>query len=1633
MGRRRKTGIISFFVALAILAGTGVYFHAHETGEREAVADTAYFVEENGRIAIPPGGISTEARMTRGNSAENPFFALEIVPYEGYAEFGYLIEGCEPIDISAIDKDKYERDINWRDYHREKVIYSMDDIPRLMPAYEVGKEVHDSFVEQFGTMTRVEAGTGTYRQIPTQWEYILGGAGGYSKATQYNSGQIGGNGETLSNGDISGEFITFKYDPEVTGVMKYSPVINDKLSTSWYYMYYSMVDGHWVYTAAGTNSHTADFYVGTGTHHVVFVPDENGEYIVEHTLGSATEGVLQEVIGSNQFLALLLLLPTRRQSALYTKGEGYIPDAEGNYARRVLKAEYEKVATGSEGADFTYAPLSYEEGKGLSVEEKKSYRNALPEGTEFKVARQNVTYYIGYAHDNMFLRETLDLGYEMINGVRTKITDEKKVEERIANFHSVVYTVTPEDLNQNPDLIDRADMISVSAKNKVGASIEMYRECRREELFSRADTPAAKAVKNYYIDDNNAATFSTNQLDWDVVLRIYERVTEDECTCPMIIDTSAYQSVNQDNAIESQRESVSIPQTYGDGSTSDFEDKAGSSNNLYKLFLLLDQMKAEVFTSLYGSLNGPNFTVVNTGETDKDGSPIQTGVFTKWNLPDSAPTEQKNATKYWNEYTFLPYELMPAAGQHKVVVDSLGIMNSYNDTIYHYDSRGAQNRLMGNLYVFSTDNLMTSDFGNMDVSGLQNNQYGHEAYEYFDSVNGEEGEPENLGTARCIHYIWKKSRSGANPSGVKQFRVLELEPSSRYVKSDVAWDSFFANYCGNQADVTVDRMTTSEFNGVRVDLLSEYDLIYVGVNKDTSDVTMKFGGGWHYYLIPPIADYLYAHTGPRIIIDNEELGGSLRLPVVLGQPIVEKQFVFSGNDLSNRAKEQLLAYAKEGFPILFGTGFYTGPDAEFAALGIDRNSNVYALSAEVKALPPEAKVHLYEGALSGDVSYPLTVINYLAVRYHLEESKKLKEALEKKRITLTVQEQPVEYDSEKTQYSQKYITSGVLSYRFCVNGDPADDFEVCLWTDLNRDGVFSAEELAETEIYPIDESGVPGTKLTGTQISGGTIYLVKSPLPERTGGIHWKLAVMKNHAVQASLSGVSAVQAGSREEIRVLQIVPEEPSPRMIYLPQEGEVEGSTVQIPGLTTTQKQGTKQIWDYAEALTEYKLRFVRMTEQEAADIHAESPNSLSGQFDILVLGFADSYTKTYGATIQAVAEKFLQVGKSVVYTPDVLSLPGQDTATGGYAKRLRKRFGADRYGVTAATTGGRARELIALYTSGINSDIPKLPDTVRATEYCVSLLGTPLEIDYLLAQGLSNAVLYRYRSGMAGNVTTTKVAKLNKGLITEYPYTCGEALTVSDAHALPYQLDLEKDTPVVWYCMAESGAGTESDGYLKKSEKDARNHSYVYSNGNIVYVGIGSTGNLTEDEAKLFLNSLVAAYRETPDSARILIDNTDVAKEGNTYYFCVDVDSGQKDKLMGADCASSYFVRESGHVVEKTGESKKLYFRIKNENILPAGTTAEYSLKFETESGGSYIGTEYAVYDMTGALVTDLQANTPYYTFVKVTTEATESGPAIGQTLLRIHVKLRCFEGGLETYSFEDTKKVQIIPRGLFDLD
>lgn len=126
-----------------------------------------------------------------------------------------------------------------------------------------------------------------------------------------------------------------------------------------------------------------------------------------------------------------------------------------------------------------------------------------------------------------------------------------------------------------------------------------------------------------------------------------------------------------------------------------------------------------------------------------------------------------------------------------------------------------------------------------------------------------------------------------------------------------------------------------------------------------------------------------------------------------------------------------------------------------------------------------------------------------------------------------------------------------------------------------------------------------------------------------------------------------------------------------------------------------------------------------------------------------------------------------------------------------------------------------------------------------------------------QGYSDGLLERFRNGdNIQNMKTESVRQVNKGTITTYPYDLNkkglseDGLGVSKTHMQWYQLNMNSDNIVVWYTLNGSGY----------SRNDCINNYYLFSCDNIFYTGAGHAYNPKEYEVKLFINTMIAAYRQ-----------------------------------------------------------------------------------------------------------------------------------------------------------------------------
>lgn len=125
-------------------------------------------------------------------------------------------------------------------------------------------------------------------------------------------------------------------------------------------------------------------------------------------------------------------------------------------------------------------------------------------------------------------------------------------------------------------------------------------------------------------------------------------------------------------------------------------------------------------------------------------------------------------------------------------------------------------------------------------------------------------------------------------------------------------------------------------------------------------------------------------------------------------------------------------------------------------------------------------------------------------------------------------------------------------------------------------------------------------------------------------------------------------------------------------------------------------------------------------------------------------------------------------------------------------------------------------------------------------------------------------------------TTAIRQVNKGSLTTYPYdintaefggTTGDAATgkiaINPTHEQTYQVHLNAGETTVWYTLADPIGTSKADRVYDLIPKDGVNDYYIYSSGNLTYTGAGHTNAFNLLEAKLFINTLIAAYRITEE--------------------------------------------------------------------------------------------------------------------------------------------------------------------------
>jgi len=831
------------------------------------------------------------------------------------------------------------------------------------------------------------------------------------------------------------------------------------------------------------------------------------------------------------------------------------------------------------------------------------------------------------------------------------------------------------------------------------------------------------------------------------------------------------------------------------------------------------------------------------------------------------------------------------------------------------------------------------------------------------------------------------------------------------------------------------------------------------------------------------------------------------------------EYRFAGNDITEEKLNRLKEYIKLGYPIVFADGFVktSGSSLIVNDYLIDNSSRMYELvdfAIKWRDNPSNKQKNVIfekadEKLNANDLNSLITNINLPKPEIKLEERH-----LEK----------DIDIPGRTTDYSRINNRTLEINFKLLNKGFENDKvkFKLSLYVDSNSDGKFSGtREIINPRYYTVlKDNVIHKGKLTSSKTSW---YKITYKLPRYYVGIvPWKIRIesVDGNGLNryTSATGFGYVQnAGAAKKINILQIKSSDNVQshynenykgdytrykfnNLFYYNYRDTVGNLlTFKDPSIRYNNWIG-EGTFDMADnALFKELLDEVKNTGDFDITIKSVSPETLiywyndwrmknpdkrpleyfdatATKYDMIVMGFGDSYTLPNVNNCLEPIQDWANSGKPILYTHDCTSQVNyRGTSSWNYDlnRMIRGLVGLDRYGVlnnwplrvgtgadknNAVTkfektkyptiaantsdnsvTSSRLFEIAKENAERNNKDIKDIAYEPRSnkTKIVKEVQGfTNGSLVYLSGNEATNAQFKFAKGYVRSERHTNRVEQINKGQITTYPFKIEKELEVAKTHYQPYQIDFNEDDDedgesdlIVWYTLAsrESMKNNPASEY-NLAPRDVRNNYYIYTKGNITYSGVGHDKVTGREEMKLYVNTLIAAYKAAmvPPSIEFKETGDPDAAEKTVSYISYDVSSdasnngvitGDKEKVYFTPVDYNSFVKDTNPLqtkvlVKPVNTKGGLY------NVYRADGTKEL-----TESDDQ-IGECYA-----------LMPGESYYFEVPLS--------ELGGNKNKIDIKVsartrvtRIFRGSsvtLPKYSPESVSTYIIQKRGLFDLD
>lgn len=832
--------------------------------------------------------------------------------------------------------------------------------------------------------------------------------------------------------------------------------------------------------------------------------------------------------------------------------------------------------------------------------------------------------------------------------------------------------------------------------------------------------------------------------------------------------------------------------------------------------------------------------------------------------------EKENGVDVINVYLNTPEGLLPFNWSPSMYINDTNIHGSKgsygyapngNNNSYYPAYNGTdgsnQNYLTPSTFVYNSNNSMVNDLVNFDATQSDYDENGnYRGTSYGDALMRFDLIDNGLYSPRVIEYILGATTNPVIPDGeTLDLKVLEIEPAGvfRYDENSAADKEIIMKWFGlnlttyrDKINLSIDHVSMNAFNGMTSDIRSDYDLVILGaydINASNSN-------------------------------EHEMNTSSVYTDI---------------NDLTRKASDKLIGYAKIGMPLVIDRPIYYASGDSAA-----EDTRVYKFNT----LDLTNKLIESRGVTSNVIAIDISGTNQTASRI-------LKYRI-KPKVDIVPVDAPDYNEANPVLVTKKQLADMIFS----GNVTDTTDYRVRIFIDRNCDSLFTEDYDSDGAelLYFAVENNKP-VKGPNTKEGYDAVEKAEAAKKAADNAWDWEKEQKLKEAAEAAAAAQEILESTGRilgaehtQEEFVLNL----PLPEALngYIGWRVEVEDVAT---GLVTN-KNGAFAIKNDAIGKVVKVLQIIRDDGASNIDLKGDvftdcfnATTKVTGlgldvtvmtksqfnsvpdkdeylaSFSMLVMGLQDNYGVTMGNisgtnisgdlstdSINSI-DKYIDNGNSVLFTHDSMSY------------RDNKGNEAKSYDKLNAFTKAFQTKIGMQYGYTLTESL-KFKNTGKPVWASVSDNGKKTR-------------------------NTNRVTQLNTGEITEYPYKIENAgdgsdtIPIATTHGQYFKLNLEDlkrtdedgnivddDDVVVWYTLSRTDSGISNAGWsnlFSVMGQDAINNFYVYSVGNITYSSAGHS-EITQngEEMRLFVNTFVRAILSGNSIPEVKYENA-VQENVNLY--------------------------------------------------------------------------------------------------------------------------------------------------------